>query len=156
MPLCLPPHITHFLQPLDVKLFSSYKHWHDQAVEDNARTQDLQYGKLEFLHALTAIREHTFKPKSIKHAFEVTNIWPIDSEAVLDSIRGAENAITRPLTPPQPISLNELLARTPSTAPEFRVFAQYVEEEVIPKIPSQEMKKKAMKFIKGAEVTGSN
>jgi hypothetical protein len=29
----LPPHTSHLLQPLDVRVFSVYKHWHSEAVE---------------------------------------------------------------------------------------------------------------------------
>ncbi len=32
LPFCLPPHTTHFLQPLDVVLFSAYKQAHRNAV----------------------------------------------------------------------------------------------------------------------------
>lgn len=34
IPFFLPPHSSHLLQPLDVGVFSAYKHWHSEWVYD--------------------------------------------------------------------------------------------------------------------------
>ena len=35
--LRLPPHSTHFLQPLDVVIFQQWKHWHAEAIDHAVR-----------------------------------------------------------------------------------------------------------------------
>jgi hypothetical protein len=30
----LPPYISYILQPLDVSVFHTYKHWHSEAIKD--------------------------------------------------------------------------------------------------------------------------
>ena len=35
--LRLPPHLTHFLQPLDVVIFQQWKHWHTEAIDHAVR-----------------------------------------------------------------------------------------------------------------------
>jgi hypothetical protein len=32
IPYCLPHHSTHLMQPLDLVVFSPYKHWHQEAI----------------------------------------------------------------------------------------------------------------------------
>ena len=45
IPLQLPAHTTHFLQPLDVVIFQQWKHWHAEAID-----QHIQHGVGEFNH----------------------------------------------------------------------------------------------------------
>jgi len=50
--LAIPPHISHFLQPLNVVLFQPFKHHHKLAVEMAMRTGCINFNTVEFLHAL--------------------------------------------------------------------------------------------------------
>ena len=51
----LPPHTTHFIQPLDIVVFQPYKHWHAEAINEATRTGCEDFNKLEFLKALGSI-----------------------------------------------------------------------------------------------------
>ncbi|KAE8183083.1 hypothetical protein CF328_g8303 [Tilletia controversa] len=63
IPFSLPPHSSHFLQPLDVAVFQPYKHWHRDAIDKATRTGCTSFGKTEFLAALNSIRLAALKPK---------------------------------------------------------------------------------------------
>ena len=69
VPFLLPAHTTHLLQPLDIGVFQSYKHYHQESLEESVRYGGSDYTKLDFLAGLTKIRKHTFKPSTIRSAF---------------------------------------------------------------------------------------
>jgi hypothetical protein len=73
IPFCLPPHSKHVLQPLDVTLFSTYKYYHAEAVDEAARTGYVEFTWVEFLHVLHSIRGK--RKKSIKKGFRDTGLF---------------------------------------------------------------------------------
>lgn len=87
IPLCLPPHTTHFLQPLDVMVFQPYKHYHSKAIEEATRLGNPEFDKIEFLANLTAIREQALKEKTIRASFRATGLQPFDIDLVLNKLR---------------------------------------------------------------------
>jgi hypothetical protein len=87
IPFCLPPHSTHLLQPLDLVVFSPYKHWHKEAVDAATRSGCTKFTKVEFLAALQGIRNSTFKSNTIKSAWRAAGIHPWNPKDVIDQIR---------------------------------------------------------------------
>jgi hypothetical protein len=69
-PFLLPPHLTHILQPLDIGVFQSYKHYHQELLEEAVRYAGLDFDCTEFLTLLHKMRELTMKRRVIKSAFE--------------------------------------------------------------------------------------
>ena len=51
----LPPYISYILQPLDVSVFYTYKHWHSEAIKNATQTGCGKFIKVEFLSALFEI-----------------------------------------------------------------------------------------------------
>jgi hypothetical protein len=96
--LALPAHTSHFLQPLNVVLFQPYKHYHRHTVEMAVRTGCTNFNTIKFLHALHHIWVATFKPTSIKSAWEKTGLIPYNPELVLTKLR-RQTAVVRPSTP---------------------------------------------------------
>lgn len=88
----LPPHTTHFLQPLDVGCFQPLKWHHGQALDINARTGGSDYTKADFLAALEDIRTRTFTPRTIRGGFKRCGIVPLNAEEVLPKLRQQEIA----------------------------------------------------------------
>jgi len=84
--LCLPPHSTHALQPLDVTIFGPMKIYHKDAVDVAYRSGATKFNKTEFLASLNSIRKQTMKAASIKSAFRNTGIHPFNPEIVLTKI----------------------------------------------------------------------
>ena len=82
----LPPHSSHILQPLDVSVFSAYKHWHSKWVYDATVSGYSKITKDDFLGALAQIRQQTFKPSTVKLGFRLTGLWPINPTLVIDEL----------------------------------------------------------------------
>jgi DDE superfamily endonuclease len=91
----LPPHTTHFLQPLDVVCFQPLKHYHAEAVDAAVRTGDMKFSKIEFLAALTNIRKQAFKKSTILSAFRKTGIIPFDPQQVIGPLQERFEATER-------------------------------------------------------------
>lgn len=53
------------MQPLDVGVFHTYKHWHSEAVFAVSYTGIGKFTKIEFLTAIREIRKKTFKMQTI-------------------------------------------------------------------------------------------
>jgi hypothetical protein len=83
----LPPHTSHFLQPLDVGCFQPYKHWHAQAVDNATRTGCTSFNKTEFLAAIESIRAHTFKPRTIQKGWRDTGLYPPNAAIIAANVQ---------------------------------------------------------------------
>jgi hypothetical protein len=93
----LPPHTTHFLQPLDVGCFQPNKHYHRKAVNLSARMGNQYYSKLDFLQDLQNIRQQTFKETTIKSSFKRCGIWPFEPDVILDQLKPVETPYQSPV-----------------------------------------------------------
>jgi hypothetical protein len=82
-----PSHMTHILQPLDVGIFQHWKHWHQKAIMTALRSFDVEYSISSFFRDLTAIRTKTFKPRTIKHAFRDSGMWPVSFKVAQTAMR---------------------------------------------------------------------
>jgi hypothetical protein len=113
IPFALPPHTTHFLQPLDVGCFQPNKHYHREAVNQATRMGNRDYSRIDFFADLEEIRKQTFKESTIKSAFKKTGIWPFNPEIVLQKLKEFEPQYHTP--PPERIGPAdpELLAMFP-------------------------------------------
>jgi len=98
--VCLvPSHSTHYLQPLDVAVFSSYQHFYSQEVDKFSRSAGSGIGKENFLQFLFPARDKTFAPEKrlAANAFEATGIWPLNQARIEDRFPPPPPA---PPTPP--------------------------------------------------------
>jgi len=113
VPFTFPAHLTHCMQPLDVGVFQSYKHWHNKAIQCAIETLDFDYTISSFLRDLSAIRHKTFKKTTIQHAFSSSGMWPINRRKVAEKMAKymKEPASKEPTLPTLPA--------TPRTTKEF-------------------------------------
>ncbi|RPA90274.1 DDE-domain-containing protein, partial [Choiromyces venosus 120613-1] len=70
IPFCLPPHMTHLLQALDVIIFQPLKYNHAKVVEEATRTGCSDFNKIEFLIAIGSIQKQAFKRSTIISSFK--------------------------------------------------------------------------------------
>ncbi len=131
IPFCLPPHTAHILQPLDVVLFRPDKRKHRSILHEAMHTCCQNFNKVEFLAALTGIREAAFTPSAIASSFRKTGIYPLDSALVIDNL--PQN---RPATP-EPEHDNDSDAddntlSTPKSAQGLKRAAEELLEEEMP------------------------
>lgn len=82
----LVAHTSHVLQPLDVGVFSVYKHWHSEAVEAATMTGCRKFTKDKFLHSIAGIREKAFRPRTLKLEFKLTGHWPVNLNLITDEL----------------------------------------------------------------------
>ena len=95
IPICMPPHSSHLLQPLDVGCFAVLKRSCSVLVDQQARCGINHIDKLDFLAAYPHARTDAFKTTTIQNAFKATGIVPLNAEPVLSKL----NILLRTPTP---------------------------------------------------------
>jgi hypothetical protein len=84
--LCMPPHSSHLLQPLDVGCFSPLKRAYSREVEALIRHHINHITKLEFLPAFKAAYDQSFTSANICSAFRGAGLVPLLPDAVLSKL----------------------------------------------------------------------
>jgi hypothetical protein len=109
--ICMPPHLSHLLQPLDVGCFAVLKRAYGKCVEDIMRRGQNHIDKLDFLDAFPTARIEAFKAKTIKNSFSATGLVPYDPNRVISKLnirlhtptpppsRGSQSSAWEPKTP---------------------------------------------------------
>src|SRR5277367_3227931 len=82
----LPAHFTHILQPLDISVFQSFKHYYQLKLQDSIRYRGVDYKQTDFLASFQVIRDQTFKKHTICSAFEKFSLYPYNPSAVLGKL----------------------------------------------------------------------
>jgi hypothetical protein len=112
--LCMPPHSSHVLQPLDVVCFSPLKRKYSQRVRDLARRRVFHINKEGFLPAFKDAFFDVFTKENCQKAFEASGLVPINAQVVLDRL---EVRLCTPPAAPLPDTLWQ--SKTPSNTYEF-------------------------------------
>ncbi|KAF6518154.1 hypothetical protein HZS61_002232 [Fusarium oxysporum f. sp. conglutinans] len=81
-----PPHLTHILQPLDVGLFSTYKHWHQEALLREIADGATDFNKADFMFHLQEIRRKATKKSTIISSWAKSGIYPLDPSVVINKM----------------------------------------------------------------------
>ena len=68
IPLCLPPHTTHYLQPLDVGCFGPLSNAYKKQLDERNKTGVVNITKLDFLTLLKNAREEVMTLENIMSA----------------------------------------------------------------------------------------
>ena len=86
IPVCMPPHSSHLLQPLDIGCFAVLKRSYGQLVETKMRLGINHINKLDFLEAYPLARIEAFRPDTIKSSFTAAGLVPFDPEQVFSKL----------------------------------------------------------------------
>jgi hypothetical protein len=123
--LCMPPHSSHLLQPLDVGCFSPLKRAYSREVESLMRDHINHVTKLEFLPAFKVAFDRAFTVANISSAFRGAGLVPLQPDTVLSKL----DVQLRTPTPP---ALIEALweAHTPSNVRELEAQSTLIRERV--------------------------
>jgi len=84
--LCMPPHSSHLLQPLDVGCFGPLKQAYGRQIEDLMRMHINHVSKLEFLCAFREAFFASMTEKNIQGGFAGAGLVPYDLERVLSKL----------------------------------------------------------------------
>jgi hypothetical protein len=97
--LCLQPHSTYLLQPLDVGLFSPFNHYYGKEVDDRVQMGITGIWKPLFLQLYQTARSKTFVQRSIKNSFVECGIVPFCPSKVLNKLPNFEEKTPPPESP---------------------------------------------------------
>ncbi|RJE17441.1 Pogo transposable element, partial [Aspergillus sclerotialis] len=86
IPICMPPHSSHLLQPLDIGCFAPLKRAYGTRVEAKARRNINHIDKLDFLAAFPQARAEAFKPETIQNAFAAAGLVPYNPNRVISKL----------------------------------------------------------------------
>ena len=101
IPLYMPAHSSHLLQPLDVGCFSPLKATYTKELENTFRLGINHVDKLEFLEVYKRARPQVFTKSNIMGSFRGAGIHPLDPAIVLDLVNAAPGTITPENEPQQ-------------------------------------------------------
>ncbi|OCK98156.1 DDE-domain-containing protein [Cenococcum geophilum 1.58] len=90
--LCLPPHSTHRLQPLNIGVFGPLARAYKKHLYNSALYGALSITKLEFLQYYQAARNKAISLTNIASAWRATGLIPLNPSTVISKIQ--------PKTPP--------------------------------------------------------
>jgi hypothetical protein len=94
--ICMPPHSSHLLQPLDVGCFGPLKRAYGGLVEAKMRLGYNHIDKLDFLKAYPAARQQVFSIQNIQNGFRAAGIRPHDPSQVLNKLNYTVHTPTPP------------------------------------------------------------
>jgi hypothetical protein len=112
--LCMPPHASHILQPLDVGCFAPLKQAYRTEIRGLADSHINHVDKKAFLATFLAVYEKAVSKSNILLSFRATGLVPLDLEVVLSKLEVKPRTPTPPL--PGPTSWQP---KTPSNAVEI-------------------------------------
>jgi hypothetical protein len=84
--LCMPPHSSHLLQPLDVGCFGPLKKAYGRETEQLIRRSITHISKTEFFPAFYAAFQATITEENIKGGFGGAGLIPSDPESVISKL----------------------------------------------------------------------
>jgi hypothetical protein len=122
--VCMPPHSTHLLQPLDVGIFSPLQHAYGRMVDNLARAMISGVNKERFLAIYPKARKQAITKSNILSAFKATGVNPISARPVLKRL--PERQPTPQPTPSR--SLQQPLSKTPQDIREFKALYEVISQ----------------------------
>ncbi|RJE17767.1 Pogo transposable element, partial [Aspergillus sclerotialis] len=127
IPICMPPHSSHLLQPLDIGCFAVLKRSYGRLVETKMRVGINHIDKLEFLEAYPHARADAFKPETIRNSFAIAGLVPYDPDRVLSQLNIQLHTPTPPASRGSDSSRN-FTPKTPQTLKQLRRQAASVQK----------------------------
>ncbi|USP80370.1 hypothetical protein yc1106_07644 [Curvularia clavata] len=123
--LCMPPHSSHLLQPLDVGCFAPLKQAYGRQVESLMRTQINHITKQEFLPCFRRAFDASFIASNVQGGFRGAGLVPFDPERVISAL----NVQLR--TPsPLPVDTQPWLSQTPRNTLEIGSQSTLVKQRI--------------------------
>jgi hypothetical protein len=150
----LPPHTTHFLQPLDVVCFQPLKHYHAEAIDKAVHTGDTEFTKVEFLAAFDDFRAKTFTVSTVQSAFRQTGLVPFNPkrviEAMQEKIQAQRDEEAQEVTSEEEIGEELDPDETPIAIRTVIRYAEALEDDIYNAPISPTLQTRISKYIKGS------
>ena len=98
--LCMPPHASHILQPLDVGCFAPLKQAYKKEIKSLADSYITHVDKKAFLATFQPVYNKAISKNNILSSFRATGLVPLSPEAVLSRLEVKPRTPTPPLAGP--------------------------------------------------------
>jgi hypothetical protein len=95
--LCMPPHSSHLLQPLDVTCFAAVKRAYGRRVENYMRVGLNHIDKPDFITTYYETRQETIVTSNIQSGFTATGLVPHNPDRVLEKLHVTLRTPTPPI-----------------------------------------------------------
>ncbi|EED13550.1 transposon, putative [Talaromyces stipitatus ATCC 10500] len=118
IPVCMPPHSSHLLQPLDVGCFAVLKRHYGQLVEQRMRLGFNHIDKLDFLTAFPKARTMAYKAQTVRNSFTATGLVPFNPDRVYQQLTVRLKTPTPP--PSRSSDTQSSCLQTPQNARQFK------------------------------------
>ena len=110
----MPPYLSHFLQPLDVRCFSPLKVSYGKQIEQMMRMQITHITKEDFFDAFVEAFHASITQNNVRAGFRAAGLVPFDPELVISRLD------PKPITPSpsnsRPGTASSWVPKTPSNA----------------------------------------
>ena len=116
--MCLPPHTTHLLQPLDVRIFAPLANAYKSGVQEKSKyIVSYSIDKLDFLEILGLARDKAITPINIQKAWAAVGLEPFDLSIVQGQLPNQlfKRLVTPLLAVSLTISLTSKTIKVPNT-----------------------------------------
>ncbi len=84
--LCMPPHSSHFLQPLDISCFSPLKAFYGKEIERMMRASITHIQKEDFFDAFFPAFKASMTEANVQGGFRGAGLVPLDPESVISRL----------------------------------------------------------------------
>jgi len=84
--LCMPPHLSHLVQPLDVGCFGPLKQAYGRQIENLMHSNVMHIIKEDFFPAFFATFQDSMAAKNIQGGFRGAGLVPLDPETVISRL----------------------------------------------------------------------
>ncbi|KAJ0134501.1 Uncharacterized protein HZ326_22450 [Fusarium oxysporum f. sp. albedinis] len=127
--LCMPPHSSHLLQPLDVGCFGPLKKAYGREIEHLIRRSITYISKTEFFPAFYVAFQAAITEQNIKGGFRGAGLAPFNPEIVISKL----DVQLRTPTPAEEEAqqAQSWTSRTPRTAAEVQSQSEYLTRRII-------------------------
>ncbi|RPA96614.1 hypothetical protein L873DRAFT_1693705, partial [Choiromyces venosus 120613-1] len=86
IPICLPPHMSHHLQPLNISVFNAYKYTYYVRLQEHFESHDCSIRKHNFYQIISKVSPIVLTPENIRSEFWYAEIIPSDGTINLDQL----------------------------------------------------------------------
>ena len=123
--LCMPPHSSHILQPLDVGCFAPLKRAYSKEIRVLATNHVSHIDKKAFIASFAKVFEPAFSKANIQSSFRATGLVPYNPLVVLSKLE----IKPRTPTPPAP-GTTQWNPKTPSNATEVEAQSTLIRDRI--------------------------
>ena len=130
--LCMPPHSSHLLQPLDVGCFAVLKRLYGRQIEGYMRNGLNHIDKADFLEAYYTAHIQSISLANIQSSFAATGLVPYDPERVLLKLNTQFKTPTPPSTSYANTPIQPWTFETPHNTAQLQLQANAIKHTALP------------------------